>query len=84
MAAFGFFAFLAFLGFCVITLVPIKIKTHKAPQNDRLNLSSMTNLMFRIYSLIYEKFLLAQWSVLVFCIKFNVQVGAGKHVSHLS
>ena len=39
MAAFGFFAFLSFLGFCVITFVPIKIKTHKAPLNDRLNLS---------------------------------------------
>ena len=39
MVAFGFFAFLPFLGFCVITFVPIKIKTHKAPLNDRLNLS---------------------------------------------
>ena len=39
MAAFGFFAFLSFLGFCVIKSVLIKIKTHKAPQNDRLNLS---------------------------------------------
>ena len=25
--------------FCVITFEPIKILTHKAPQNDRLNLS---------------------------------------------
>ena len=39
MAAFVFFAFLSFLGFCVIKSVPIKTKTHKAPQNDRLNLS---------------------------------------------
>ena len=39
MVAIGFFAFLSFLGFCVIKFVPIKIKTHKAPQNDRLNLS---------------------------------------------
>ena len=39
MVAFGFFAFLPFLGFCVITFVPIKIKTHKAPLNDCLNLS---------------------------------------------
>ena len=31
--------YLGFLGFCVITFVPIKIKTHKAPLNDRLNLS---------------------------------------------
>ena len=35
----GFFAFLSFLGFCDITFVPIKIKTHQAPQNDRLYLS---------------------------------------------
>ena len=39
MAAFGFLAFLPFLGFCVITFEPIKIKTHKAPLNDGLNLS---------------------------------------------
>jgi hypothetical protein len=32
--------------------------------------------MFRIYSFIYEKFLLAQGSVLVLCTKFNVQIGA--------
>ena len=30
--------------------------------------------MFRSYSFIYEKFLLAQWSVLVVCTKFNVQI----------
>jgi putative Mn2+ efflux pump MntP len=34
-----FFSFLSFLGFCVITFVLIKNKTHKALQNDRLNLS---------------------------------------------
>mgnify|MGYP001469002448 CR=1 FL=1 len=39
MVAFGFFVFLPFLVFCVIAFVPIKIKTHKAPLNDRLNLS---------------------------------------------
>ena len=42
----------------------------------------MSNPMFRIYSFIYENFLLAQGSVLVFCTKFNVQIGAGRHVSH--
>ena len=31
--------------------------------------------MFRIYSFIYEKFLLAQGSVLVLCTEFNVQIG---------
>ena len=35
----------------------------------------MTNPMFRTYSFIYEKFLLAQGSVLVLCTKFNVQIG---------
>jgi hypothetical protein len=35
----GFLSFLLFSAFCVITFVPIKIKTHAAPQNDRLNLS---------------------------------------------
>ena len=42
----------------------------------------MTNPMFRIYSLLYEKFLLAQGPVIVFCTKFNVQIGAGRHISH--
>ena len=37
--AFELFVSLSFLGVCVITFVPIKIKTHKAPQNDNLNLS---------------------------------------------
>ena len=45
MAAFGFFVFLSFLGFCVIIFVPIKIKTHKAPQNDRLNVSFVKDLL---------------------------------------
>ena len=36
----------------------------------------MTDPMFRIYSFIYEKFLLAQVSVLVLCTKLNVQIGA--------
>ena len=35
----------------------------------------MTNPMFRIYTFIYENFLLAQGSVVVFCTKFNVQIG---------
>jgi hypothetical protein len=43
---------------------------------------SMTNSMFRIYSFIYENFLLAQGSVLVLCTKFNVQIGAGRLVSY--
>ena len=42
----------------------------------------MTNLTLRIYSFIYEKFLLAQGSALVLCTKFNVQIGAGRHISH--
>ena len=37
--------------------------------------------MFRIYSFKYEKNLLAKGSVLVLCTKFNVQIGAGRHVS---
>ena len=43
----------------------------------------MTNPMFRIYSFIYEKFLLAQGSALVLCTKFNVQIGAGRHMKGL-
>ena len=40
---------------------------------------SMTN---PIDSFIYQKFLLAQGSVLVPSTKFNIQIGAGRHVSH--
>ena len=42
----------------------------------------MTNPMFRIYSFIYKKFLIAQGSVLVLCTKFNVQILPGQHISH--
>ena len=31
--------FLFIFGFCVIIIVPIKIQTQSAPQNDHLNLS---------------------------------------------
>ena len=41
----------------------------------------MTNPTLRIYSFIYEKFLLAQGSALVLCTKFNVQIGAGRPVN---
>merc|ERR1712051_1163724 len=40
---------------------------------------SMTN---PIDSFIYQTFLLAQGSVLVPSTKFNIQIGAGRHVSH--
>ena len=32
------------IAFCVITFHPIKIKTHSAPQNDRLNFSFVKNI----------------------------------------
>ena len=32
------------IAFCVITLEPIKIQTHSAPQNDRLNFSFVKDI----------------------------------------
>ena len=32
------------IAFCVITFDPIKIQTHLAPQNDRLNLSFVKDI----------------------------------------
>ena len=32
------------IAFCVITFDPIKIETHSAPQNDRLNFSFMKDI----------------------------------------
>ena len=36
-----FFLFLAFIAFCVISVVPIMIQTCSGPQNDRLNFGCM-------------------------------------------
>ena len=40
-----FFLFLAFIAFCVITVVPIMIQTCSGPQNDRLNLSFVKDFL---------------------------------------
>ena len=32
------------IAFCVITFEPIKIQTHSAPQNDRLNFSFVKDI----------------------------------------
>ena len=51
-------------------------------QNDKWVSLFMTNPMFRIYSFIYEYFLLVQGTVLVLSTKFNLQIGAGEQFSH--
>ena len=33
------------IAFCVITFEPIKIQTHSAPQNDRLNFSFVKDIV---------------------------------------
>ena len=59
------------------------LKNHEATESPFL-LAWVTSVSTspRIHSFIYKKFLPAQGSVLVLCTKFNVQTGAGRHVSH--